>query len=191
MQRFLTRLYRFATRHAGAGVGESAEPAHDTDRALLRKLHQTIHKITDDFDTRWHFNTSLAALMELVNDLYAHEAQMSAGVLREVVSKTVLLMGPFAPHLAEQLWRELGNDGFILKKPWPEFDPVLARENKIEIPVQVNGKLRSRLTIARGGAREDIEQLAQEDKKIQPHIDGKTIRKIVVVPDKLVNIVVR
>ncbi|MDE0165183.1 MAG: leucine--tRNA ligase [Bryobacterales bacterium] len=189
MQRFLTRLYRFATRNAVVGAGESPEPAHDTDRALLRKLHQTIQKITGDFDTRWHFNTSLAALMELLNDLYAHEAQLSAGVLREVVSKTVLLMGPFAPHLAEQLWRELGNDDFILKMQWPEFDPVLAREDEIEIPVQVNGKLRSRLTIARGGAREDIEQLAQEDKKIQPHIDGKTIRKIVVVPDKLVNIV--
>ena len=189
MQRFLTRLYRFATKHAGGGIGESAEPATDADRALLRKLHQTIDKITDDFDTRWHFNTSLAALMELVNDLYAHESNLSPGVLRDVVTKTVLMMGPFAPHLAEELWRELGNDGFILKEPWPEFDAALTREDSIEIPVQVNGKLRSKLRVARGASREDVEQLAKQDDKVQAHIDGKTIRKVVVVPDKLVNIV--
>ncbi|MDA1313223.1 MAG: leucine--tRNA ligase [Acidobacteria bacterium] len=189
MQRFLTRLYRFATKHAAEGVGESAEPVTDSDRALLRKLHQTIHKITDDFDSRWHFNTSLAALMELTNDLYAQEANLSAGVLRDIVTKTVLLMGPFAPHLADELWRELGNDGFVLKQGWPEVDAALAHDDQIEIPVQVNGKLRSRLSVARGTAREEVERLAKEDSKVGPHLAGKTIRKVVVVPDKMVNIV--
>ncbi len=189
MQRFLSRLYRFVTKHADAGAGESAVAVTDADRAVLRKLHQTIHKITDDFDTRWHFNTSLAAMMELVNDLYAHEADLSPGVVREVATKTVLLMGPFAPHVAEELWHELGHEGFILKAAWPEADPELAREDQIEVPVQVNGKLRSRLSIARGMDRAEVERLAREDAKIQAHVDGKTIRKVVVVPDKLVNIV--
>jgi len=99
------------------------------------------------------------------------------------------MMGPFAPHLAEELWHELGNDGFILKAQWPEFDAALTREDSVEIPVQVNGKLRSKLRIAKGAPREDVEQLAKQDDKVQPHIDGKTIRKVVVIPDKLVNIV--
>jgi leucyl-tRNA synthetase len=189
MQRFLSRLYRFATKHADAAAGESAEPATDADRAVLRKLHQTIHKITDDFDTRWHFNTSLAAMMELVNDLYSQEANLSPGVRREAVTKLTLLMGPFAPHLAEELWHELGNEGFVLKAEWPKADPELAREDQIEVPVQVNGKLRSRLSMARGTDRADVERLAKEDAKVQPHVEGKTIRKVVVVPDKLVNIV--
>ena len=189
MQRFLTRLYRFATKHAGEGAVESAEPVTDADRSLLRKLHQTIHKITDDFDSRWHFNTSLAALMELVNDLYSREANLSAGVLRDIVTKTVLLMGPFAPHLADELWRELGNDGFVLKQSWPEVDAALARDDQIDIPVQVNGKLRSRLSVARGTPREELERLAKQDPKVGSHLEGKTIRKVVVVPDKLVNFV--
>jgi leucyl-tRNA synthetase len=189
MQRFLTRLYRFVTKHAGEGAGESAEPVTDADRSLLRKLHQTIHKITDDFDSRWHFNTSLAALMELVNDLYSQEANLSAGVLRDIVTKTVLLMGPFAPHLADELWRELGNDGFVLKQSWPEVDAALARDDQIDIPVQVNGKLRSRLSVARGTPREELERLAKQDPKVGSHLEGKTIRKVVVVPDKLVNFV--
>ena len=189
MQRFLSRLYRFATKHAGDGADESSEPVTDADRALLRRLHQTIQKISDDFDTRWHFNTSLASLMELVNDLYAQEANLSPGVLREVVTKTVLLIGPFAPHLADELWGELGNDGFVLKCQWPEADPELAREDQIEIPVQVNGKLRSRLSLARGTAREEVESIAKQDPKVQAHLNGKTIRKVVVIADKLVNIV--
>ncbi len=187
MNRFLTRLYRFVTRNAAAQA--AGEAANDADRAVLRKLHQTIQKVTSDFETRWHFNTSLAAVMELTNELYNQEAEISPGVLREVMSKTVLLMGPFAPHLAEELWRELGHDGQMLRASWPEADPELAREDQVEVVVQVNGKLRARLAVPRGTGRDELERLAQSDPKTMPHIDGKTIRKVVVVPDKLVNIV--
>ena len=187
MNRFLTRLYRFVTRNAAAQA--AGEAANDADRAVLRKLHQTIQKVTSDFETRWHFNTSLAAVMELTNELYNQEAEISPGVLREVMSKTVLLMGPFAPHLAEELWRELGHDGQMLRASWPEADPELAREDQVEVVVQVNGKLRARLAVPRGTGRDELERLAQDDPKTMPHIDGKTIRKVVVVPDKLVNIV--
>ena len=191
MNRFLTRLYRFVARNtAGSTDAEAtAEPANDADRAVLRKLHQTIEKITSDFETRWHFNTSLAAVMELTNDLYTHEAEISPGVLREVMSKTVLLIGPFAPHLAEELWRELGHQGPVLRAAWPEADPVLARDDQVEVVVQVNGKLRARLAVPRGTGRDELERLAKDDPKAAPHLEAKTIRKVVVVPDKLVNIV--
>ena len=187
MNRFLSRLYRFVTRNAAALT--TGEAASDADRAVLRKLHQTIQKVTSDFETRWHFNTSLAAVMELTNELYTHEAKISPGVLREVMSKTVLLMGPFAPHLAEELWRELGHDGQVLRASWPEADPELAREDQVEVVVQVNGKLRARLAVPRGTGRDELERLARDDPKATPHIEGKTVRKVVVVPDKLVNIV--
>jgi leucyl-tRNA synthetase len=191
MQRFLKRLYRFVTRHAAIDAATPpAEPASDADRAILRKLHQTIQKITGDFETRWHFNTSLAALMELVNELYTHESKLSPGVLREAASKTVLLIGPFAPHLAEELWHELGNDDFLLRAAWPKADPELARDDQVEIIVQVNGKLRGRLLVASETSREDLQRLAAEDPKVQAHTAGKTIRKAIVVPGKLVNFVV-
>ena len=190
MQRFLKRLYRFVTRHAAIDAATPAEAASDADRAILRKLHQTIQKITGDFETRWHFNTSLAALMELVNELYTLESKLSPGVLREAASTTILLIGPFAPHLAEELWHELGNDDFLLRAAWPKADPELARDDQVEIIVQVNGKLRGRLLVASETSREDLERLAADDPKVQAHTEGKTIRKAIVVPGKLVNFVV-
>jgi leucyl-tRNA synthetase len=110
-------------------------------------------------------------------------------VLREVLSKMVLLMGPFAPHMAEDLWAELGRQGPLLKSAWPVFDPDLARDDQVEVVVQVNGKLRTRLSVARGTAREELERLAKGDPKVVAHLDGKTVRKVIVVADKLVNIV--
>ena len=190
MYRFLGRVYRFVTRHAGAGSGDSSTPVNDADRAILRKLHQTIQKVTGDFETRWHFNTSLAAIMELTNDLYAREAELSPGLLQDVLPKLVLLLGPFAPYLAEDLWEELGRKGPVLHVRWPEFDPDLAKEDQVQVVVQVNGKLRSRLKVARGTERSEIERLAREDSKIVPYLDGKTIRKVIVVADKLVNFAV-
>ena len=189
MNRFLTRLYRFVTRNTGVDAAASAKPANDADRTILRKLHQTIQKVTNDFETRWHFNTSLAAVMELTNELYTHESEISPGVLREVCLKTVLIMGPFAPHLAEELWRELGEQGSVARAPWPEANPELAREDEVEVVVQVNGKLRARLAVPRGTGRQELERLAQDDPKAKLHVEGKTVRKVVVIPDKLVNIV--
>ncbi len=203
MYRFLSRVYRFVTRHAdvaragedssqgeNGSAGESSGPANDADSAILRKLHQTIQKVTSDFETRWHFNTSLAAVMELTNDLYTREAELSPGLLRDVLPKLVLLLGPFAPYLTEDLWEELGQQGPLLHVAWPEFSPGLAKEDEVQVVVQVNGKLRSRLGVARGTERSELERLAREDTKIGPYLEGKTIRKVIVVPDKLVNFVV-
>ncbi len=184
MSRFLGRVFRFVTRERVAGDGSA-------DRAVLRKLHQTIRKVTEDFETRWHFNTSLAAIMELVNELYQQEAKLSAAALGETLPALVLLLAPFAPYAAEEMWERLGRQGPVLRVPWPKFDPALAAEEEVEIPVQVNGKVRSRLRVPCGTPGAELERLALADTKVQLHLDGKRVVKVIVVPDKLVNVVVK
>jgi len=188
--RFLGRVYRFATRNAErARAGQGPEGA--ADKNALRKLHQAIRKVTSDFETRWHFNTSIASVMELVNELYALEPDLSGAALREILEKLTLLLGPFAPYLAQELWEELGREGPVFRQAWPAFDPELAREEEAEMPVQINGKLRGGIYIPFGASRELTEQRALADDKIQQVLQGKQIVKIIVIPDKLVNIVAK
>jgi leucyl-tRNA synthetase len=189
MNRFLARVYRFVTRsldRAQPGPGRN-----EGDRGALRKLHQTIRKVTDDFESRWHFNTSIAAVMELMNELTEVESRLSPGALAEILEKLVLLLGPFAPYLAEELWEQMGRAGPVCKQTWPSYDADLARDEEADVVVQVNGKLRSRLAVAFGAAREELERLALADVRVRPFVDGKTVVKVVVVPDRLVNIVVK
>ena len=117
---------------------------------MLRKLHQTLRKITEDFETRWHFNTSIAGMMELVNELYAEEAKISPPVTREVLEKLALMLAPFAPYLAQEIWEEIGQEGPVFRQPWPAFDPELAKEDEAEVVLQVNGKLRSKIYVPFG-----------------------------------------
>ncbi len=184
---FLGRVYRFVTRNAGKASGGSGE----ADRKVQRKLHQTILKITADFESRWHFNTSIAALMELMNEVTAAEKQISAPVIAEVLEKLTLLLAPFAPFIAEELWEEQGRAGPVFKHAWPVSDPDLAREDEAEVVIQVNGKVRGRIPVAFGTTREMLQQRALDDGKIKALLDGKQVVKIIVVPDKLVNIVVK
>ena len=184
--RFLGRVYRFATRNFG-GAGGSGE----SDRKVLRKLHQTVRKITEDFETRWHFNTCIASIMELVNVLYAEEAGISAKAMPEILEKLALMLAPFAPYLAQEIWEELGKEGPVFRQPWPSFDSELAKEDEAEIVVQVNGKLRARISAAFGTSKEELEARALADEKVKATIDGKQVVKAIVVPDKLVNFVVK
>ena len=188
--RFLGRVYRFVTRNIDKARGEAGERTA-ADKRAIRKLHQTIAKITSDFDSRWHFNTSIAALMELTNEVYLCEAEMSGGGMAELLPSMVLLFGPFAPYLAEEMWTELGRTGPVFRQPWPAANPDLAREDEIEIPVQVNGKLRGRVVVAIGTADSEIERTALADEKVQAFLGGKEIVKVVVVKGKLINIVVK
>ncbi len=190
MHRFLGRVYRFVTRSLDR-VREVEEPASEADRKAFRKLHQTIRKITEDFESRWHFNTSIAAIMELMNELTALEAQLTPPALTVILEKLVLLLGPFAPYVAEELWEQMGRRGPVFKQSWPEFDAGLAREEEAEIVIQVNGRVRGRLFAPFGAGQEELERRAMEDEKIRAHVDGKQRVKVIVVPDKLVNIVVR
>jgi leucyl-tRNA synthetase len=189
MYRFIGRVYRFATRNAerASSGGERTE----ADVKALRKLHQTVQKVTEDFESRWHFNTSIAAVMELVNQLHALEPQLSGGALAEILEKIVLLLAPFVPYVAQELWEELGGQGQVFRQPWPDYDPELAREPEAEIPVQVNGKLRGRIYAPFGAPKEELERRALADEKVQAFVAGKQILRIVVVPDKLVNVVVK
>jgi len=188
--RFLGRVYRFATRNierARAGGGNATE----SDRKARRKLHQTIKKITEDFESRWHFNTSIAAVMELVNELYAEEAQLSGATVAEAIETLALLLGPFAPYLAQELWEELGMSGPVFKQTWPEYDAELAKEDEAQIVVQVNGKLRAHLSAPFGTPEGVLRERALQEPKVQPFIQGKQVVKVIVIPDKLVNIVVK
>jgi leucyl-tRNA synthetase len=187
--RFLGRVFRFVTRNADR-LEETGQPG-EADRKVLRKLHQTIKKITDDFESRWHFNTSIAAFMELVNELYTHEAALAPATRREVLEKVVLLLAPFAPFICEEMWEAMGRTGPVFKQPWPAYDESLAAEEGADVVLSVNGKVRSRLLAPFGTAKEELERLALADEKVQFFIAGKPIVKIIVVPDKLVNVVVK
>ncbi len=217
--RFLGRVFRFVTRNADrtnksgdpeARTGPPRPPAppearedsaeagsvvrassSDADRKALRKLHQTIRRVTEDFDHRWHFNTSIAGLMELVNELYAQEDKLSGAALEQILPPLVLLLGPFAPYVAEELWEQLGRTGPVFRQPWPVYDEELAKEDAAEIVLQVNGKVRGHILAPFGSPKEELERAALEDPATQPFLAGKQVVKVIVVPDKLVNIVVR
>jgi leucyl-tRNA synthetase len=188
INRFLGRLYRFVTRNADRkGDGD----LNDADRQAIRKLHQTLRKVTNDFDSRWHFNTSIAALMELVNDLYQLEPKLSDAGIGQICGKLTLMLAPFAPYTSQDLWDTLGRSGPVFRQSWPAFDADLAKEDLLEVPVQVNGKVRGHIHVAAGTPSEELERLAAANEKVKPFIQGKRVVKIVVVPDKLVNIVAK
>jgi leucyl-tRNA synthetase len=190
-RRFLERVWRFVTRNTLNQPDRDAPGDPGADRRALRKLHQTIRKVTEDFDNRWHFNTSIAALMELLNTLYEEEAGLSGQALSRILPDVVLMLGPFAPYTAEELWEHLGGTGPVFRQPWPSYDGGLAKEEAADVVLQVNGKVRGRLAVPFGTSQADLETLAQDHPKVQPFLTGKNVVKVVVVPDKLVNIVVR
>jgi leucyl-tRNA synthetase len=202
IRRFLGRVYAFFSQapvKAGSyETGYSASDLTPAAKRLLRKLHQTISRITEDFKGRWHFNTSVAALMELLNEytaeqtLFASNGDASAPqVFRaDMQRKFVLLLAPFAPYLAHELWEMLGESSNLLKASWPKYDPELAQEEEIEIPVQVNGRLRGKVVIAPGTSEEEVIRRALADEKVQKFIVGKQIVKTIFT-GKLVSIVVR
>jgi leucyl-tRNA synthetase len=202
IQRFLARVYRYVMRNASAAHSASggshvdASALSSEGRQIQRKLHQTIKRVTDDFQGRWHFNTCIAAIMELLNELYGAEertakgSEIPASLLAEVQRTLLLLLAPFAPYLAHELWEVLGEKGSLLKARWPKYDAALAKEEEIEIPVQVNGKLRSRIIVPADSSEDFVTQNAQADEKIRAALDGKQIVKVIYVPGKLVNIVI-
>jgi leucyl-tRNA synthetase len=184
--RFLGRVYRFVTRNIGAPGGDGS-----ADAAVLRKLHQTLERVTEDFDTRWHFNTSIALMMELVNVLYEKEKQISGAAMGQCLRILTLMLSPFAPYVSQELWAEMGNEGPVMRQSWPAFDAELARESEVEVPVQINGKLRARIQVAAGLDKAALEAAARADEKVQALLDGSTIVKVIAVPDKMVNFVVK
>ena len=200
ISRFLSRVWRLTTKYAAVarGAGAAAQISTKTGKSgeLRRKLHQTIAKITLDFEGRWHFNTCVAAIMELVNALQAADAELASGevpapLVREILMSLVLLLAPFAPFLAAELWEELGGEGVILRAPWPRSDPGLAKEDEIEIPVQINGKLVAVIRMPAGSDPQALQATALADEKVLTRTAGKSIVKVIVVPGRAVNLVVK
>jgi leucyl-tRNA synthetase len=195
--RFVNRVWRLIDRHADALSKEprGSMPAElpEAARALRRKLHQTIQKVTVDIDERIHLNTATAAFHELVNEIYRVEAEIEKGpgraVLREALETLVRLMNPFTPHVCEELWTRLGHPGGLVREPWPIADADVAREDELELPVQVNGKVRTRITVPREAWEGDVRERALA--AAQGFIAGKEVVKVVVVPGRLVSVVVK
>jgi leucyl-tRNA synthetase len=203
--RFLKRLWKLVHTHVQktSSVAElipvselNSQELTEEQKNIRRKLHETIEKVSDDVGRRHTFNTAIAAVMELINEL----AKFSGGseqadngqddaVVRESIENVVLLLSPIVPHMTQQLWYDLGHDELLADKPWPDCDESALIRDEIELVVQVNGKLRSKIKVSVNADNDAIEQAALEDEKIITNLDGKTVRKVIVVPGRLVNIV--
>ena len=207
--RFINRLYllisdtvNFADSNAKKenNYGINLDNRNEKDENIQKKLHQTIKKVTESIEDDFHFNTAIAAIMELLNDMTTYKQEVidkneksseSAKIWKEVLDKTILLLSPFAPHVADELWQEIGNTTFTFDEKWPTFDEKLTVENNFNLVVQVNGKVRDTLPAKIGISKDEAEKLAFTSEKLKKFIDGKEVVKVIVVPNKLVNVVVK
>jgi len=194
--RFLNRIWKLVYEAGpfivAAGTVQR-QSVSEEGKKLRRAVHKTIKKVVEDVEERFHFNTAIAAVMELVNSINAFEPKnhpSNAPVLKEAVESVVLLLAPFVPHISEELWECLGHREGIEKAGWPVYDPAAAEEDELLIVVQVNGKLRGKITVAASAAEEDVKAYALADDKVQSFTAGKSVKKVIYVPGKLVNIVV-
>ena len=211
--RFLMRVWRLVDHWAetigGDGIPACGDDCTDAERALRRKTHETIKRVTGDVEERMHLNTAVSSLMELVNELYAFSEGTAHGApsrapavpgrvertptiaaLREAIDALVVMISPFAPHTAEELLQMLGHVGGLARAGWPSFDPEVAKAAEVVVPVQVNGKLRGRITAPAGASEDQLRELALADPAVRAHTDGKTIRKVVIAKGPLVSVVV-
>ncbi len=202
--RFLNRVWRFVHAHldtlrAANGGAAATPPSSEDGRTFRRAIHETIRRVTDDIEHDFHFNTAISAVMELVNALHAFEAASldrvpgteRSRLLREAVETILLLLGPFCPHVAEELWAQLDPSESLFRHPWPVADPEALRKQVVTVVVQVDGKVRGRLTVDVDAAEERVRELALHDDKVRPWVATRAIDKVVVVPNRLVNIVTR
>jgi leucyl-tRNA synthetase len=211
--RFLMRVWRLVDHWAetigGEGIPECGPDCTDAEKALRRKTHETIRRVTADIEERMHLNTAVSSLMELVNELYSFsegsvhgaptrgeppagrvERTQTLAVLREAIDGLVVMISPFAPHTAEELWHMLGHVDGLATATWPSYDPEVAKADEIVVPVQVNGKLRARITVPADLSDEQLQERALADPAVRIHTAGKTIRKVVIAKGPLVSIVV-
>jgi leucyl-tRNA synthetase len=196
--RFVNKVYRLVERHAQAVRGAArgnidASTATEKEKKLLRATHQALRRVGQDFETRWHFNSAIALIMDLQNKIQRHEPLeegVRPEVRRELLELLTLMLAPMTPHLAEELWEMLGHTEGLWRVGWPAFNADLARDEQVEVVVQVNGRVRGKLTVAAGLSEAELVRMALAEPTVAHHIDGKRVVKRIVVPDKLVNLVV-
>jgi leucyl-tRNA synthetase len=203
--RFLKRLWRYVYDHEqllqGCARDETIESGHNCELSdtLRQKTHAAIKRISQDFDGRYHFNTSISTCMEIVNHLYSmtipetdhREYPGIRHAVREAVKTLLQLLNPFAPHICEELWSILGGSRLLALGPWPEWDETIAMEKTIEIPVQVNGKIRTRITTILDTPEQHLEEIVRNNDIVQSWIEGKSIVKLIIVPNRLINVVAK
>jgi leucyl-tRNA synthetase len=193
--RFLKRLWSMVYQHREGGPIAELSPSslNDTQKDLRRKLHQTLQKVGDDVGRRQTFNTAIAANMELLNDLgkFDDVSEQGRALVQEALQAIVLMLSPIVPHIAHSLWYALGHTDAVIDQAWPECDKAALEQDSIELVVQVNGKLRGHIRVAADASRESIEELAIGNENVQRFVEDKTIRKIIVVPGKLINVVAK
>ena len=193
--RFLKRLWKAVYQHvtsAGDVPELNLEQLSDAQKSMRMKLHETIQKVTDDIGRRNTFNTAIAAVMELMNHLskFKDDSEQGKAVVREVLNAVTLMLAPIVPHITHELWHMLGHDEAIVSSRWPEFDESALVKDSIELMIQVNGKLRGKISVAANADKGAIESAAMADENVQKFIEDKTVRKVIVVPGRLINIVV-
>jgi leucyl-tRNA synthetase len=200
--RFLNKVYRLIAKNADRLRYIQTDLTQKTDltnatakeKHLVRKVHQTLKRVTNDFEVRWHFNSSVALLMELVNEIHAQEpldVDISPMILKRVLEGLLLMLAPMAPHISEELWQMLGHQQGLTCSKWPAYREELAREEQFEVIIQINGRLRGKMLVDDGLSEDETRERALKDPRISILIDGKQVTKTVVVPKKLVNIVLR
>lgn len=191
--RFIKRLWKAVHTHTQAGAAPAVDKTSLTkeQQDLRRKTHETIQKVTDDMGRRQTFNTAIAAVMELTNSITRFDvtSDQDRACLQEALEASVLLLSPIVPHVTHEMWKALGNTSIVMEEAWPEFDESALVKSVIEVVVQVNGKVRAKIEVAPDAPKDEVEALALADEHVQKFTEGKTIRKVIVVPGKLVNIV--
>jgi leucyl-tRNA synthetase len=189
--RFLKRLWKLVLTHHTTHAELKPGDLNSVQKEIRFKLHETIAKVSDDVGRRHTFNTAIAAIMELINDLskFNDDSEQGKAVVREAVEQIILLLSPIVPHITQQLWTELGHDELLADMAWPACDESALVRDEIEMVVQVNGKLRAKISVAMSADNAAIEALATADERVAANLEGKTIRKVIVVPKRLVNIV--
>ncbi|MBX6394760.1 MAG: leucine--tRNA ligase [Alicyclobacillaceae bacterium] len=189
--RFLNRVWRLVVQNRDVFSAQAGDRNAPEAKALRRKVHQTIKKVTEDFAERYTFNTGISAIMELVNAVYAYPEGADPRTKAEAIRTAVILLAPAAPHLAEELWEIMGETGSVHEQTWPSYDPAELETDEVEYAVQVNGKVRDHIVVAAGAGEEEIRETALGTEKVKEWTNGKQVVKVIVVPNKLVNIVVR
>jgi leucyl-tRNA synthetase len=200
---FLARVWRLVDQWVAAGIRDSGFAIRELETATLtpaekavrRKTHDTIRRVTSDIEQRQQLNTAVSAMMELVNDLYAfgdagRARPQSVAVVREAIEALVRMLSPFAPHMCEELWEMLGHRDGLAAATWPEFNADVAKADEIVVPVQVNGKVRSRLTVPAEASEQELEKMALADPAVIAHLMGKQVKKVVIAKGRLVSLVV-